>query len=267
VSLRFLVAATCCWLAVASGALAHATADDLVQRAGFDQHLNRVVPLGLVFRDDDNRAVRLTDYFGSVPVVLAFSYYGCSNLCPTVIGNLADALRRSGLQPGTQYRVVVVSIDPGDSPSLAARSKAAYFRLDASDNPGREWHLLTGSGDTIAALTGAAGFRYVYDAATHQYAHPAGVLLLTPGGRIARYFFGFDFTAPQLRQAIEDASEERVASPAARLLLLCFHFDPAGKYSATVLQALRWIALAMLAAVLAWAAGRRRRGDAHRPAE
>lgn len=266
-SLRFLVAAACCCLVVASGALAHATADDLVQRVGFDQHLDRVVPLGLIFLDDDNHAVRLADYFGSVPVVLAFSYYGCSNLCPTVIGNLADGLRRSGLQPGTQYRVVIVSIDPGDSPSLAARSKAAYFRLDASDNPGRGWHLLTGSGDTIAALTGAAGFRYVYDAATHQYAHPAGVMLLTPGGRIARYFFGFDFTAPQLRQAIEDASEERVASPAARLLLLCFHFDPAGKYSATVLQALRWIALAMLAVVLAWAAGRRRRGDAHQPAE
>ena len=132
--------------------------------------------------------------------------------------------------------------------------------------PDAAWHLLTGSGDTIAALTGAAGFRYVYDDATHQYAHPAGVLLLTPGGRIARYFFGFDFTPPQLRQAIEDASEERVASPAARLLLLCFHFDPAGKYSATILQALRWIAVAMLAVVLALVASRRRRGDEHRAA-
>jgi protein SCO1 len=262
VSLRSFVAATCCWLVVASGALAHATADDLVQRVGFDQHLNRVVPLGLAFRDDDNRAVQLADYFGSVPVVLAFSYYGCSNLCPTVIGNLADALGRTGLQSGTQYRVVVLSIDPGDSPSLAAHSKAAYLQ-HGSGETARAWHLLTGGDESIAALTGAAGFRYVYDAATHQYAHPAGVLLLTPGGRIARYFFGFDFTPAQLRQAVEDASEERIASPAERLLLLCFHFDPAGKYSATILQALRWIAAAMLAAALVWTATRRRRGRQH----
>jgi protein SCO1 len=265
VSLRFLVAAACCWLVVASGALAHAIADDLVQRAGFDQHLNRVVPLGLAFRDDDNRAVQLADYFGSVPVVLAFSYYGCSNLCPTVIGNLADGLRRSGLQPGTQYRVVVVSIDPGDSPLLAAHSKAAYLERESGETA-RAWHLLTGGGESIAPLTRAAGFRYAYDADTHQYAHPAGVLLLTPGGRIARYFFGFDFTPAQMRRAVEDASEERIASPAQRLLLLCFHFDPAGKYSATILQALRWIALAMLGAALVWTATRRRRGQHHPPA-
>ena len=257
-SLRFLVAAAC-WLAIACGAPAHATADDLVQRVGFDQHLNRAVPLGLAFRDDDNGAVRLADYFGSVPVVLAFSYYGCSNLCPTVIGNLGDALRRTGLKSGTQYRVVVLSIDPGDSPLLAAHSKAVYLQHESGETA-RAWHLLTGGDDSIAALTGAAGFRYAYDAATHQYAHPAGVLLLTPGGRIARYFLGFDFTPAQLRQAVEDASEERIASPAARLLLLCFHFDPAGKYSATILQALRWIAATMLAAALVWIATRLRRG-------
>jgi protein SCO1/2 len=260
VNIRCLV--TAFWLAVASGALAHATADDLVQRVGFDQHLNRIVPLGLVFRDDDNRAVRLGDYFGSAPVLLAFSYYGCSNLCPTVIGNLGDALRRGGLQPGRQYRVIVVSIDPGDSPSIAARSKATYLHYESGETAGA-WHLLTGSDDSIAKLTGAAGFRYVYDAATHQYAHPGGVLLLTPGGRIARYFFGFDFTPAQLRQAVQDASEERIASAAERLLLLCFHFDPAGKYSATILQALRWIAAAMLVAALAWTATRRRRGRQH----
>lgn len=265
-SVRSLVAAACCWLVTMPAALAHATADDLVRHAGFDQHLSRVVPLGLAFRDDDNRAVQLADYFGSVPVVLAFSYYGCSNLCPTVIGNLADALRRSGLQPGTQYRVVVVSVDPGDSPSIAARSRAVYLGRDASSDGGRAWHLLTGGGESIAPLTRAAGFRYAYDADTHQYAHPAGVLLLTPGGRIARYFFGFDFTPAQMRRAVEDASEERIASPAQRLLLLCFHFDPAGKYSAIILQALRWIALAMLGAALVWTATRRRRGQQHPPA-
>ena len=253
----FALAACCGWLVSPSpAALAHQSADDLARRVGFDQHLGRMVPRELVFRDEQGRDVRLGDYFGSVPVVLAFAYYGCSTLCPTVIGNLADSLRRSGLEPGAQYRVVVVSIDPGDSPALAERSKQAFLQY-ASAGAGA-WHLLTGSDAGIAAITAAAGFRYTYDDATHQYAHPAGIVLLTPDGRVARYFFGFDFTSAALRSGIEQASEKNIAAPAERLLLLCFHFDPAGKYSAAILQALRLIAMVMLAAALAWAALRLR---------
>ena len=253
---RTFAAAACCWLLAAPAALAHASADDLARRAGFDQNLGRVIPRELAFRNEQGRDVRLGDYLGSAPVVLAFAYYGCSTLCPTVIGNLADTLERTGLEPGAQYRVVVVSIDPGDSPALAARSKSVYLQ-HASAAAGA-WHLLAGSDASIAAITGAAGFRYAYDGATHQYAHPAGIVLLTPSGRIARYFFGFDFTPTALKSGIEDASGESIGAPAARLLLLCFHFDPAGRYSAAILQALRLAALAMLAAALAWAAFRLR---------
>lgn len=267
-SIRACLVAACCWLSAAAGAAATTTADDLAQSAGFDQHLNQTVPLDLVFRDDGNQGVRLADYFGSVPVVLVFSYYGCSTLCPTVISNLVDVLGRSGLTSDRQYRVVIVSIDPGDSPTVAAQKKAAYLKHEGSHDAGRGWHLLTGSAASIAALTQAAGFRYAYDATTHQYAHPAGVLLLTPRGRIARYFFGFDFTPAELRQALNDASAQRIASPVERLLLLCFHFDPStGKYSTTILETLRWMVVAMLLAVAALVAIRRRRkhGEEHSP--
>lgn len=261
-NIRACVIVACCWLSGAVGAAATMTADDLARSAGFDQHLNQTVPLDLVFRDDGNQGVRLADYFGSVPVVLVFSYYGCSTLCPTVISNLVDVLGKSGLVAGSEYQVVIVSIDPGDSPSLAALKKTAYLEREGSPDAGRGWHLLTGSEANIAALTKAAGFRYAYDATTHQYAHPAGILLLTSQGKIARYFFGFDFTPTELRHALDEASAQHIASPVERLLLLCFHFDPStGRYSATILETLRWTAAAMLLAALALAA-RRWRGQA-----
>jgi protein SCO1/2 len=267
-SIRVCVVVACCWLSAAVCAAATMTADDLARSAGFDQHLNQTVPLDLVFRDDGNQEVRLADYFGSMPVVLVFSYYGCSTLCPTVISNLVDVLGRSGLTSGRHYQVVVASIDPGDSPALAAQKKAVYLKQEASHDAGRGWHLLTGSAASITALTQAAGFHYAYDVTTHQYAHPAGVLLLTPQGRIARYFFGFDFTPAELGQALNEASAQRIASPVERLVLLCFHFDPStGKYSATILQTLRWMAVAMLLAAAALVAIRRRRkhGEEHSP--
>lgn len=245
-----------CWLCASVCTAANTTADDLARSAGFDQHLNQTIPLGLVFRDDGNQRVRLADYFVSAPVVLVFSYYRCSTLCPTVISNLIEGLRRSGLMGGSQYEVVIVSIDPDDSPALAALKKTAYLKDEAAHDA---WHFLTGSEANIAALADAAGFRYAYDAATHQYAHPAGVLLLTPQGKIARYFFGFDFTPAELRNALSEASAQRIASPVEQLLLLCFHFDPStGKYSATILQTLRWMVVAMLLAALAWVAILRR---------
>lgn len=263
-SIRACVVAACCWLSAAACAAAAMTADDFARSAGFDQHLNETVPLSLAFRDDGNQAVRLSDYFGSVPVVLVFSYYGCSTLCPTVIGNLVHVLARSGLIAGSQYEVVIVSIDPGDSPALAALKKTAYMNHEAPDNAGRNWHLLTGSDANIAALTKASGFRYVYDAPTHQYAHPAGVILLTSQGRIARYLFGFDFTPDEMRQAVIEASARRIASPVEQLLLLCFHFDSlTGRYSAIILQALRWMTVAMLLAALAFASGATRRRRMH----
>lgn len=262
---RALVLASC-WIFGAACAAANISTADIAERVGFDQHLNGTIPRDLRFRDETGAQVRLGDYFGAAPVVLVFAYYGCSTLCPTVVGNLVATLARSGLAPGSRYQVIVASIDPGDSPAAASLKKAAYLGAASRPQIGKAWHLLTGSQASIAALTQAAGFRYAYDAGTHQYAHPAGIVVLTPRGTIARYFFGFDFTPAELGTALDAAAAQRIASPVQRLLLLCFHFDPStGKYSATVLQALRWMALAMLlalAAVLVAARWRRRAGDA-----
>lgn len=223
-----------CALAFAPAAFAHLTAAEAARRAGFEQRLSEPIPGTLSFRDEDGRAVRLSDYYGSSPLVLVFAWYGCTTLCPTVIGNLARTLDGSGLPPRS-YRVLVVSIDPRDGPSDALRAKQRYLaRADAG-----AWHLLTGQASAIAALASAAGFHYAYDDETHQYAHPAGFVLLTPQGTIARYFFGFDFTPGALRDGIAAATANEIASPVDRLLLLCFHFASSGRYSALILDGLR----------------------------
>jgi protein SCO1/2 len=242
----------CLYCLLAGGVAAAAqSAAELSSRAGFEQHLEALLPADAIFRDESGRAVQLRDYYGAVPMVLVFSYYGCTTLCPTAISNLADKLQRSGLQADAQYQVLAVSIDPRDSPSLAAAKKTAY--LAASPSQAGAWHLLTGDESGIAALAHAVGFHYAWDSATGQYAHPAGIVLLTPRGVIARYFFGFDFAPAELRAAIAGAQAGHISSPVERLLLLCFHFDPAtGKDSVAVMTAMRWMALTMLLAAIAW---------------
>jgi protein SCO1 len=246
-------------LAFATGALAHLTPADSARRAGFEQRLSAPIPPALAFRDEAAHEVRLGDYFGATPIVLVFAWYGCSTLCPTVVGNVADALGRSGLAPGS-YQVIVASFDPRDAPADAMRMKRRYL-AQANVDAGA-WHLLTGTEAQIATLTHAAGFRYAYDDQTHQYAHPAGIVLLTPQGTIARYFFGFDFTPVALRDAIDAAAVDRIGSPVERLLLVCFHFAPAGPYSARVMQALRIASAAALVASLALFIAMRRRTGA-----
>jgi protein SCO1 len=245
-----------CVLAFATGARAHLTPANGAQRAGFEQRLSAQIPPALAFRDEANRDVRLGDYFGAKPIVLVFAWYGCTTLCPTVVGNVADALDRSGLAHGS-YQVLVASFDPRDAPADALRMKRRY--LARANVDAGAWHLLTGTGVQIAALTHAAGFRYAYDDDTHQYAHPAGIVLLTPQGTIARYFFGFDFTPAALRDAVGAASLDEIGSPVERLLLVCFHFAPAGRYSGLVLQALRIASVALLVAGLALFIAIRRR--------
>lgn len=251
-----ILVSICVALACANCAFAYAKGND-VQRAGFEQRLHDRVPAGLSFRDESGAVVTLADYYGTTPIVLVFAWYGCTTLCPTVVGNLAQALERSGLAAG-RYRVLVASIDPRDAPADARRMKRMYLRASAPIAEANAWHLLTGTAPSIATLTNVAGFRYAYDDATHQYAHPAGIVLLTPQGTIARYFFGFDYTPADLRNAVDAAAAGEVASPVDRLLLLCFHYVPSGKYSVQVMQALRIASLALLAGVALVVALRRR---------
>jgi protein SCO1/2 len=253
------VARIACAVAVAlaplASALAYLAPSQAAQRAGFAQRLSARVPPTLAFRDETGRAVELRDYFGASPVILVFAWYGCTTLCPTVIAHLAATLAQSGLAKDS-YRVVVVSIDPRDAPADAARMKRLH--LDAVD-ASADWHLLTGKPGAIATLADAAGFRYAYDDETHQYAHPAGAVLLTPEGEIARYYLGVGFTAGELQDGVRRAAASEIASPVDQLLLLCFHFAPAGSHSASILAALRIGCATFVVGALALFASRRRR--------
>src|SRR6478672_4700912 len=166
-----LILAQCCFFAYVYAAAPLST-QNIADRVGFAQHLSAVVPSDLRFRDETGRAVSIGDYRGTTPIVLVFSYFGCSTLCPTFIAHLVQMLEQTDLTPGRQYMVLVVSIDPHDSPALAHSKKAVYFEQATQRNNAGAWHLLTGSHGDIASLTAAAGFRYFFDVDSHQYAHP-----------------------------------------------------------------------------------------------
>ncbi len=220
----------------------------------FVQHVGRGLPAELEFRDERGSAVRLGDYFGTSPVGLVFAYFGCSNLCPLQIRNLAQRLAKASGAAAQQAPMLVVSIDPLDTPALADRAKHRYLDDLPRAVRAERWHFLSGTPADIARLTESVGFSYGYDPATRQYAHAAGFALITPEGRIARYFFGFDFTADALGSAFEQAAAQRIASPIERLLLVCFHYDLANApYSALIIEVLRVASSVMLLGVLALA--------------
>lgn len=211
-----------------------------VERIGIDQHLDEQLPLGLVFTDEQGQQVKLEQYFGSKPVVLTLVYYECPMLCTQVLNGLVRSLRMVSFEMARDYEVVTVSFDPRETPQLAAAKKAEYAK--ELGKPGAEagWHFLTGTQDQIDLLTKAVGFRYELDERTGQYIHAAGVVVLTPTGRLARYFYGIEYSPKDLRLGLIEASNEQIGSPVDQFLLLCFHYDPAsGKYTLAVLKTLR----------------------------
>ena len=211
-----------------------------LREIGFDQNLNARVPLDTAFNDESGRAVRLGDYFGQRPVVLVFAYYDCPMLCTVVINGLASALNVLSLEPGKDFEIVTVSFNPRDTPATASAKKASYIARYKQPGAAAAWHFLTGNQESIDRLTKAAGFRYVWDAETQQFAHPTGVMVLTPDGRVARYLFGIEYGPRDLRYAIVDASNGRVGSAVDSLLLFCYHYDPArGRYGVAIMRLIR----------------------------
>jgi protein SCO1 len=198
---------------------------------GFDQNLDQRIPLDVPFRDETGRPVMLREYFGARPVVLVFAYYQCPMLCSLVINGLDSTLKTISLKSGADFDVVVISFDPRDTTAAAADRKR-HFHAGA--------HFLTGDQSSIETVTTAAGFRYVWDAQTSQFAHPSGVIVLTPDGRLARYLFGVEYSPRSLRLAIVEASGGKVGNPADTLLLYCYHYDPiTGRYGLAIMRALR----------------------------
>jgi protein SCO1/2 len=212
----------------------------VLRDVGFDQHLNEQVPLDLQFTDEEGRAVRLGDYFQGKPVILVLAYYKCPMLCTQVLNGLIQALLGIPFDAGKEFQVVVVSFDPREKPALAAAKKRTY--LERYGRPGAEagWHFLTGEEGPIRRLTAAVGFRYTYDPKSDQFAHASGILVLTPGGKLSRYFYDVSYSPRDVRLGLVEASENRIGSPVDQILLYCFHYDPAeGKYGPVIMRFVR----------------------------
>jgi protein SCO1/2 len=203
----------------------------LLQGIGIDQRLNEQVPLDLQFRDEAGKTVTLGDYFGKKPVILSLVYFGCPMLCTMAENGLLHSLQEVKFSVGDQFEVLTVSFDPHDNAELAAAKKAVYVGLYGRKGADRGWHFLTGDEASIQQLTRAVGFRYKYDAQAMQYVHATGIMVLTPKGKIARYFYGIYYPSRDLRLGLVEASANKIGSAVDEVLLFCCRYDPAtGRY-------------------------------------
>ncbi len=207
---------------------------------GFDQRLGERVPLDLEFRDESGRVLKLGDYFTGKPVILSLAYYDCPMLCGLALQGIASSLKTLAFDAGRQFEVITVSFDPRETPALARIAKARSLDLYGRPRAASGWHFLTGDDAPIRRLTAAVGFRYAWDEERKQYAHPTGLVLLTPQGRIARYLFGVEYAPRDLRLGLVEAGTGRIGTLADRLLLLCYQYDPkTGRYSGLAIGAVR----------------------------
>src|SRR3989454_2896413 len=224
----------------------------VLQNVGFEPPLDGQMPLDLPFRDETGRSVRLRDYFGQQkPVVLAFVYYGCPMLCTQLEQGVVGSLRMLSFNPGRDYEVVFVSFDERDTPEMAAAKKNTAMDHFRRQETAAGWHFLTGSKESIAAVTNSANFHFNFDAKNNLFAHASGIMLLTPEGRISRYFYGVEFPGRDLRLGLVDASQGKIGTPVDKMLLFCFQYDPStARYSATILGIMRVLALMTIAGLL-----------------
>ena len=211
-----------------------------LQNVGFEQRLNETLPLDLMFKDEDNREVRLGEYFNRRPVVLAFVYYECPMLCSQVMNGVTSALTALDESAGSDYEVVAVSFDPRETPMMAAAKKKSYVDRYNRANAAHGFHFLTGSEASIKALTAAAGFKYAWDDQTQQFAHASGFVVATPAGKLSRYFFGIEYAPRDIKFALIESSAGRVGSLVDQVLLYCYHYDPkTGSYSFVAMKAVQ----------------------------
>jgi len=221
-----------------------------LQGVGIDQKLDAQVPLNTVLRDEAGRDVPLSSFFhAGKPVLLAPVYYRCPMLCTQILSGMESALKVVSLDPGKDFEVVAVSFDPKDTAELAAAKKQNYLRRYGRPNTANGWHFLTGDEANVRAVTDALGFHYKYDPKTDQYAHASAIMILTPEGRVSKYFYGVEYSPRDVRLGLVDASHNKIGTPVDEVLLFCFHYDPAtGKYGAVAMNLLRITAAAFLLA-------------------
>ena len=218
-----------------------------LKNVGIEQHLNEQIPPELAFRDETGKAVRLGDYFGHKPMILNLVYYRCPMLCGEVLSGLESALRVLKFDVGKEFDVLTVSFDAHETPEMASAKKAEYIKRYGRAGAGQGWHFLTGPQQSIDALTRAAGFQYQYDPKTQQFAHATAILVLTPEGRIAQYYYGVEYAPKDLRLGLIQASQNKIGTVVDQVLLYCYHYDPTtGKYGAVITRVLQLSALATL---------------------
>jgi protein SCO1/2 len=231
----------------------------VLQGVGFDQRLNEQIPLDLRFKDEQGRNVHLRDYFRDKPVILTLVYYQCPRLCTLVLNGLVQGMLEMKFSAGQEFEVVTVSFDPRETPELAASKKEAYLQRYGRTGAEDGWHFLTGNEDQISQLAEAVGFRYRWDEAQKQYIHASGITILTPEGRVSRYFYDVKYSGRDLRLGLVEASQNRIGSPVDQVLLYCFHYDPTlGKYAASVMAFVRvsGVLTMLLIGVFVWSLSR-----------
>jgi len=211
-----------------------------LKNVGIEQHLNEPIPPNLAFRDETGKAVQLGDYFGRKPMILNLVYYQCPMLCGEVLSGLEGALRALKFDVGKEFDVLTISFDPKETPEMASAKKAEYMKRYGRAGAAQGWHFLTGPQASIDALTKAAGFQYQYDAKSGQFAHATAIMVLTPEGKIAQYYYGVEFAPKDLRLGLVQASQNRIGTVVDEVLLYCYHYDPnTGKYGAIISRVLQ----------------------------
>jgi protein SCO1/2 len=212
----------------------------LLQGVGFDQRLNQQVPLDLTFNDETGRPVKLQEFFGKKPVILVLAYYQCPRLCTLVLNGLVQGLLEINLDAGKDFNVVIVSFDPREKWQLAASKKDSYLRRYGRPGAEAGWHFLTGDAEPICELTDAVGFRYRFDSDQNQFIHASGIMIVTPSGKLSRYFYDVNFPGRDLKLGLVEASNNTIGSPVDQVLLFCFHYDATlGKYTASIMNMIR----------------------------
>jgi len=235
-----------------------------LREVGIDQKLDTRLPLDLRFRDEQGASVTLGQYFGKRPVVLSFVYFSCPRLCSMQLNGLIKAVKALSFDAGNEYEILAVSFDSREKPELAKSKKASalqtYGRTAAADG----WHFLTGDEESIRALTQAAGFRYSYDPKTDQFSHSSAIMIATPDGRLARYLFGIEYSARDLRLGLIEAAAGRIGSRVDQFLLYCFEYDPhTGRYTMAAINTLRASGVVVLAGLIGFIAISVRRERRH----
>jgi protein SCO1 len=204
---------------------------DLLKDVGIDQKLNQQVPLNLTFKDENGDSVQLGQYFGQKPVILSLVYFNCPMLCTQVLNGQEASMKGLPMDAGNQFEAVTVSIDPSDKPVMASVKKQMYVGMYGRPNAAQGWHFLTGDAPQIKALADSVGFRYAYDPDSKQFAHASAIMVLTPQGKISKYFYGIEYSPRDLRLGLVEASAEKIGTPVDSMLLFCYHYDPStGKY-------------------------------------